>query len=129
MSNPADALSFPEVAEFVREFAGPEPATSITPQTWIEADLGVTGLDGDRLLQAAAIRFDCQLTGTDGYITTFGLAPDEYLFRSEGLDLLGIGALADRLLGRANHVVRDLTVGEFHRAICRTKQPQARRMG
>lgn len=113
--------SFADVADFVRRFTGLGSATDITPATRLDADLGVTGLDGDHLLEQAQHHFTSRLSGPDGYITTFGLAPHEYLFHSEGLDLLGLGALTDRLLGRPKPVVRDLTVGELHDAICRQR--------
>ena len=119
MSTSAISPSFSEVAEFVCNFAVLGSARIITPQTRLDADLGVTGDDGSDLLSQAARHFNSRLAGSDGYITTFGLAPNEYLFHSEGIDLLGIGALADRLLRRPKFVVRDLTVGELHDAICR----------
>ncbi|MHC9087066.1 hypothetical protein ACYX7E_18795 [Luteimonas sp. RIT-PG2_3] len=121
MSTPAIPPSFVQVANFVREFAGLDDSKGISLDTRLEADLGVTGGDGDDLLQVAAQHFNSRLSGQDGYVTTFVLAPNEYLFHPEGLDLLGVGAAVGRLLGRPKHVVRDLTVGELHDAICRNR--------
>ncbi|MFC0682937.1 hypothetical protein ACFFGH_34345 [Lysobacter korlensis] len=119
METSATLPPFPEVAEFVRSFAGLGSAREINPQTRLDADPRITGLDGQEMLQEAAARFSSRLCGPDGYITTFGLKPNECLFSSEGLDLLGIGALIARLTGESRHTVRDLTVGELHAAICR----------
>ncbi|MDR7070956.1 hypothetical protein J2X02_003830 [Pseudoxanthomonas japonensis] len=114
MSTTATSPSFSDVAEFVRDFAGFGHGKAITAQTRLDADLGIAGLDGDDLLKQAAEHFNAKLAGSDGYISTFNLAPNEYLFGSEGLDLLGIGALV-----RPRPLVRDLTAGELHDAICR----------
>jgi len=70
------------------------------------------------VLQEVSRHFDVPLAAeNDGYRTTFGLQPDQYLFHSEGLDLLGTGAFIRRLRGEAPATVRDLTVGELHKAI------------
>ena len=119
MSTSTTAPSFSDVAEFVRAFAGLGRTRIIAPQTFLDADLGITGDDGSDLLLEAAEHFSSRLLGADGYTTTFSLAQNECLFGSEGLDLLGIGALAYRLSGQPKNVVRDLTVGELHNAICR----------
>ena len=117
MSDP----SLHDVSHFVRSWTGIGSETSIDADTLLEADLGVTGHDGDELLKAAEKVFGVSLSNPDdGYRTTFSLSANEYLFSSEGLDLLGIGALVRRLLRIPGHAVRDLTVGQLHAVIARS---------
>ncbi|MCR6663817.1 MAG: DUF1493 family protein [Luteimonas sp.] len=122
MSTTDTAPSFAEVVAFVRDFSGIHSKKEIAPGTRLEADLGVTGDDGDDLLQEAEKRFDSALVRQDGYVTTFGLAPNEYLFHPEALGLLGIGAIVSFIRGQPKHVVRDLTMGELHDAIRRNRR-------
>ncbi len=92
----------------------------VRSETRLESDLGVTGDDGEELLKAVAKEFGVALANPDdGYRTTFSLSPNEYLFSSEGFDLLGIGSLIGRIGGTPNHIVRDLTIGQLHTAIVR----------
>jgi len=86
--------SLSEVIAFVREFTGVRPHRLITAETRLDADLGVTGLDGDSLLRAAIERFRVDLASPkEGIAQTLGLAPNEYFFGPEGLDPLCITAL------------------------------------
>ncbi len=114
--------TFQDVEAFVRDFAALRRKQIITPDTRLETDLGVTGDDGDELLQKAAVHFGVQLAHPVlGYRRTFGLGENEYLFNSEGLDLLGIGDLIRRLRKQPLPIIRDLTMGELHNAILRSK--------
>jgi hypothetical protein len=109
-----------DVANFVRAWTGMDKEFVVSSETRLEADLGVTGDDGEELLQAVAKEFCVALAHPDdGYRTTFSLSANEYLFASEGFDLLGIGSLIGRIRGIPHHVVRDLTVGQLHTAIVR----------
>jgi hypothetical protein len=108
-----------DVANFVRAWTGMSKKFVVRSETRLEADLGVTGDDGEELLKAIAKEFSVALANPDdGYRTTFSLSPNEYLFSSEGFDLLGIGSLIGQG-GTPNYFVRDLTVGQLHTAIVR----------
>lgn len=112
--------SITEVITFVREFTGVHPHRLITAETRLEADLGVTGDDGDDLLRATIERFRVDLALPEkGIAQTLQLAPNECLFGPEGIDLLGISVLVRWLRGEPRPVYRDLTVGELHEAIRR----------
>jgi len=110
----------------LRDFAGISARKAISSETRLDADLGITGDDGDALLREVADRFDAELaTPHDGYRSTFGLGPNEYLFHSEGVSLFGVGPLLARLTRRgidAPTTVRDVTVGELLGAVLRTRR-------
>ncbi len=104
------APSFDMVAAFVREFTGLRGNHSITPETQLEADLGVTGDDGAALLEQAEQHFKVALISEEhGVRDTFNLGPNEYLFGSEGFDLFGISELIRWLRRKPRPVIRDLT--------------------
>jgi len=106
-----------QVIEFVRDFIG-DRRTPISEDTYLEADLGVTGDDGSELLEEIAQAFGVILcTETEGYRTTFGLQENEYLFESEGFDFFGINRLSDWLRGVPRPIIRDLSIGQLHRAL------------
>ena len=116
------APTFHEVELFVRDFAGLRPGTRLMPSTRLDADLGITGDDGDELLKAASKHFSVALADpVHGYRATFGLGQDEHLFHDEGLDLLGAGAFIRWLTGASRVRVRDVTVQALHEAILRSK--------
>ena len=106
-----------DVSDLVRDFGGIPKSRSISSDTRIDADLGITGDDGDDLLQYAEKHFGVELADTDtGYRETFNLRPNEYLFHSEGFDL-GIGIFMRWIRREPKPVVVNLTVGDLHRAI------------
>lgn len=106
-----------QLVDFVRDFTGNRRA-SITAQTYLEEDLGITGDDGAELLEEVAQRFGIVLhTDEDGYRTTFSLGENEYLFHSEGFDPLCIGRLIGWLRNKPRPIIRDLTVGALHDAL------------
>jgi hypothetical protein len=114
--------SLDDIVKFVREFAAIGSDHPITAETRLDADLGITGDDGDELLEQAAKRFGAALaTPHEGYRTTFALGPNEYLFGSEGFDPFGMSWLIRRIKNEPRPVVRDLTVAQLHEAILRTK--------
>lgn len=109
--------TFQEVEIFVRDVAGRRPKV-VTPNSRLEADFGITGDDGDEFLQEASRHFGVQLAHPiNGYRATFALGENEYLFHSEGDDLLGIGNLIRWLRKQPRPIYRDLTIGELHSAI------------
>jgi hypothetical protein len=113
--------TFHDVEVFVRDFTGVSSKKLITTDTRLEGDLGVTGDDGDELLEKASAHFGVQLAHpVHGYRQTFGLGVNECLFHSEGFDLFGIWALLGRLRNRPLPAIRDLTVGELYSAILRS---------
>jgi hypothetical protein len=112
------APSFDEVAAFVREFTAVRPHNPITPDTRLDADLGVAGDDGDDLLHAAMERFGVDLASPDkGIARALGLGPNDYFFRPEGFDPGGISVLIRWMRGEPPPVYRGLTVGDLHKAI------------
>ena len=110
------APSFDEVVALVRAFTGIGPRHAITPETWLEADLGVTGLDGAELLEQAEREFGVELVPEGSSLReVFDLSPNEYLFGPEGSDPLGVVSLLRWALGKPPLVVvRDLKVGELY---------------
>jgi acyl carrier protein len=110
-------LGLEEVLEFVREYSGDHKSV-ITEHTLLEADLGITGDDGVELLVEAEKKFGVSfVTEERSFQETFRLGDNEYLFNSEGLDLLGIGRLVSWLKKEQRPVVRDLSVGELWRVL------------
>ncbi len=111
-----------DVADFIRQFAGLKPSRHLPPSTRLDADLGITGDDGQELLEMAAKRFHAKLASDkDGYRSTFSLGPNEYLFHSEGIDLLGLNALIRWIMRAPRPIVRDLTISDLHSAILQTR--------
>lgn len=75
-----------QVIEVVRNSSG-EHRKPIDSNTLIEADLHICGIDGEELLEDCEEAFGVQLaTEEDGYMKTFALAENEYLFTDEGID-------------------------------------------
>ena len=108
--------SLEEVIGFVRDHT--RTRRSLTAETRLEADLDVTGDDGTDLLEAVEAHFGLAISDAKtGVRSTFGLGPNEYLFGSEGFDLIGIGALFRWFRGEPRPSVRDLTIGELHEAL------------
>lgn len=111
-----------EVVNFVREFTGVRSHRHVSAETWFEADLGITGGDGDFLLQAAMQRFRVDLaSSTHGIARTLNLGPNEYLFGPEGFDPIGdcVWTLIRWIRRSPKPVYRDVTVGELRDAIGR----------
>ncbi|MDD5359700.1 MAG: DUF1493 family protein [Sulfurovaceae bacterium] len=110
--------SFEEVVAFVRGFHSISPKQAITSDTLLEADLGITGDDGDDLLLAVSERFQVDLASPEkGISQTLELRPNEFLFGPEGFDPIGITVLIRWLKGEPRPIYRDLTIGELHDAI------------
>lgn len=109
MSEPQDA-SFERLCEIIREESGFRPDKRIAPETQFERDLGITGADGDELLEAVGRNCGIQFTRE-----SFGLSPNEFLFNPEGWDIFGV--IIRLLLRKPEPEVRSFTVGELHRAV------------
>ena|SRR6185312_8148503 len=117
-----DGPSFDEFAAFIREYLSVSDREEIGPESRFERDLGVTGDDGSDLLEATEKRFDVTLCFEDtGARETFNLAPNEYLFHSEGI---GFDGVAPSLFFSKNAVitVRAFTVGELFYAVQRARK-------
>ncbi|HUA85659.1 MAG TPA: DUF1493 family protein [Bryobacteraceae bacterium] len=111
----AEGPSFDEFARFVREWAGIPKRKAISAGTEFEADLGITGDDGDDLLQATEKRFRVQLhDDANGYRKTFNLEFNEFLFGPEVPSFTPLITIFDH---HEPHV-RRFTVGELYRAVC-----------
>lgn len=109
-----------EVIDFVREETRTPSRVQISGLTRLEGDLGVTGDDGDDLLQAAEARFSVSF-GEDLRLT-FGLEPGEVLFGPEGLPIPGVSWMLRKLGLDAPTRVVDLTVEQLHQAIARSAE-------
>ena len=101
-------VSFDEVADLVAEFVGAD-RSRISTSTRVESDLGITGDDGEELLQAIATRF-----GTDFNRADHG---GRFLFGSEGMSLPLLSIR--QLLGHPKPTVIPITVGDLHLAVVR----------
>lgn len=116
--------SVEEVIAFVREFSGCT-RKAIDESTLLEDDLGICGDDGVELLEAAekffAVRFE---TDEEDFRSLFSLKENEYLFTSEGLDLLGICYFFRWLRGEPEPVVRDLSIGQLHQVLVKVRSKQ-----
>lgn len=106
-----------DVVAFVRDFASVPRSRHIALNTRLEADVGVTGDDGDELLRAAEREFRAPLTSREhGIAQMLGLGEHEFLFRPEGFDPLWLFGLTRRLRRLPRPTYRDVTVGELHSA-------------
>ncbi|MCI1896845.1 MAG: hypothetical protein LKI85_00445 [Enterobacter sp.] len=113
-----------QVIEVVRNSSG-EHRKFIDSNTWIEADLHICGMDGEDLLEDCEKAFAVQLaTEEDGYMKTFSLAENEYLFTGEGIDFFGICRFMRWIRGIPEPVIRDLTVGELHAVLVNAVKAQ-----
>lgn len=113
-----------QVIEVVRQSSG-ERRKRIDEHTWIEADLDICGMDGDDLIEDCEEAFGVQLaTEEDGYMKTFSLAENEYLFTGEGIDFFGICRFMRWIRGIPEPVIRDLTVGELHAVLVNAVKAQ-----
>jgi hypothetical protein len=114
-------LTFEEFAEWLREYWHVAARKAIVPETQFERDLGLTGDDGDDLLEAAAKRFEVKLGNEEtGLRDTFYLQPNEYLFNSEGWGLSRAELIS--LFSRSPYpTVRSFTVGQLFDAVRRIK--------
>lgn len=119
-------LTLEDVIAFVRKFTSCYRET-IDENTFLERDLGVTGDDGVELLEEAenvfGLRFE---TEEEDFRAIFSLKENEYLFNSEGLDLLGIGYLWRRLRGKPEPVIRDLSIAQLHNVLVKLHSQKSR---
>jgi hypothetical protein len=115
-----DDLTFDEFAEWLREYWHVPIRKAITPETQFERDLGLTGDDGDDLLEATEKRFEVRLGNEEtGVRETFNLQPNEYLFNSEGWGPSRAEIIS--LFSGSPTVVRNFKVGELFEAVKRIK--------
>lgn len=119
IKNMKKELTLENLICLIREFHGIPSKTVITENTLIENDLGITGDDGDDLLEEIEKTFDLSFIGQDGTLREFfDLNENEYLFHSEGFDILGIFR---SLFGKNKETVKPFNVGELYRGACRAK--------
>lgn len=110
-----------DVIAFVRDYTGWKSQV-INETTQLEKDLGITGMDGVDFLQDTETFFAVSFeTEGENLSTLFDLKENEYLFSSEGFDLLGICYFLEWLRGEPHSVVKDLSVGQLHRALVRLR--------
>ena len=82
------------------------------PRLNFERDLGITGDDGVDVVDRVAKYYEIQFTAE-----SFGLAPNEFLFNPEGVDL--IPASIRLLFRKPEPEVRSFKVGELFNAVQR----------
>lgn len=79
------------ISPLIRKFCGIPDSTTISENTAFEDDLGITGDDGQELLQFIENELGVSFAGGDGSITdAFNLEQDEYLFHAEGLSFFSM---------------------------------------
>lgn len=117
-----DSPTFDEFAAFIREYWSVSDRKAIGLETRFERDLGLTGDDGNDLLEATEKRFGVTLCFDDtGVRETFDLGPNEYLFHSEGIGFDGISP--SLLFSRGAAItVREFTVGDLFSAVRRARK-------
>ena len=128
MTDPPAPPSLSDLVAVIRAEAAIPPARPIDGETRLEADLGITGDDGEALLRAVERRFDVSLAIDGSRRPVFGLRPNEYLFHEEGVDPFGLWQRLGNLLRRMKprSVVTDLTVGRLHEALRRMQRDRSR---
>lgn len=108
-------LSFENFVDFINDNFIFSDKVSITKDTLVEKDLGITGDDGDEFLLAIQDEFGIDFRDEKGSIRkAFDLKENEYLFHSEGLNLfpfnkenikpLTIGQLYDVVVKISNEI-------------------------
>lgn len=102
-------LNFENLCEVIRDSCMLHPEERITPETQFQRDLGITGDDGDDLLEGVEKAFGIRLSRE-----SFDLAPNEFLFDSEGFD--AFGAIWRTITRKPEPEVRSFTVGELYEA-------------
>lgn len=113
-----DDLTFD--AEWLREYWCVPIRKAIRPETQFERDLGLTGDDGDDLLEATGKRFGVKLGDEEtGVRETFNLQPNEYLFNSEGWGPSRHEIIS--LFSGSPTFVRKFKVGELFEAVRRKR--------
>lgn len=116
-----DDLTFDEFAAWLREYWNVPAHKAIVPGTQFERDLGLTGDDGDDLLEATEKEFEVRLGNEEtGVRETFNLQPNEYLFNSEGWGP-SRAELISLFSSSPYPTVRSFTVGELFEAVRRIK--------
>jgi acyl carrier protein len=115
-----DELTFDEFANFIREYWHVSDRKEISPETQFERDLGLTGDDGNDLLEATEKRFGVTLASEEiGVRETFNLGPNEYLFHAEGWDPFPFSFTS--LFDAVEPTVREFTVGALFEAVRKAK--------
>jgi hypothetical protein len=116
-----EILTFERFTEFLRRWWRIPKVTVIASGTQFDRDLGITGDDGQDLLNATEREFGVRLSSEEhGYRETFNLAPNEYLFQSEG------GAVWEPTTLFGTSIVRAFTVGELYEAVKRALRAKQR---
>lgn len=124
-----DTPSLADVASFIRHEAGLPNSREIHEATRLDADLGITGDDGEALVRAAEQAFGVTLHVDGSVRSVFGLAPNEVLFHSEGFDSSWLfNGVRRMLFGRPpSTVVTDLTAGRLREVIVQRRQQHLER--
>jgi acyl carrier protein len=105
--------SFERLVETIREQCRLRPNKRVAPETQFERDLGVTGDDGEELLEAVEERFGVKFTRE-----SFGLEPNEVLFGPEA-NFPGFDDLLSVFGKRPTKTLRTFTAGELFEVVKR----------
>lgn len=112
-------LTLENLNSVIRELQGIPSKILIDENTLVENELGLTGDDGDEVLQEIEKVFELSFKGKDGSLREFfGLKDNEYLFHSEGFDILGV---FKKLFGINNESIKPFIVGELFKGALRAK--------
>lgn len=104
--------SFDELADLICKQQRLRTGQQIEAATRFEDDLGISGDDGDELLEAVEQKYGVTFTAD-----SFDLQPNESLFHGEGFD--GIGFMIRGIFRKPEPEIRTFTVGELHDALIR----------
>ncbi len=101
-----------ELIAFIKEHQGRSHKISVSSESLLENDLGITGDDGRELLEAIEKKFGVTFSdGEAGLRPAFGLSENEFLFHSEGFDI--VPSFIKRLFGFKPEKIHPLTVGRL----------------
>jgi hypothetical protein len=114
-------LSIDQLVKIIRDNQGIGENEQLRSDSQLERDLGITGDDGEELLEAIGKRFGITFTRQ-----SFGLGENEYLFGPEASFDFGLGALVRILRRRPPPKYRILTVGELYEVVRKELESQGR---
>ncbi|VAX36333.1 hypothetical protein MNBD_UNCLBAC01-2047 [hydrothermal vent metagenome] len=101
----------------IRQHQGISEKKQISEYTLLEKNLGITGDDGEELLEEIEKQFLVSFIGKDGTLRdSFELDKNQYIFHSEGFNLFEYFL---SLFGKESEKVESITVGQLYEAVLR----------
>lgn len=110
-------MTFENLCEVIRESCGLHSDERITPDTQFQRDLGITGDDGDLVLNNTEKAFGVHFSRE-----SFNLGSNEWLFDGEAPDVFG--GIYRMLTKKPARITRSFTVGELFEAAKREQAKQ-----